>query len=145
MRLASTFDGATVIADPDLARADRSASGRNAAKGRPPAPAAVDVQESEAMGSRGVWLGVRSAKTSVLMVSGPGNPGDLTPRFVRTTDTPMLCAAPFFHDEMLLGPGNELDWTWSVLATYGAMPMSVFAAAAGVPPPLSGPPVLSTA
>ncbi|KQO03877.1 hypothetical protein ASF21_06550 [Arthrobacter sp. Leaf234] len=136
LRLAQTFDGATVLGAPDPSPArdpDRGAGGVG-----PPAPTAVELDEAEAMGRRGSWLGVRAATASVLMVAGRGAHGGPTPWFVRTTGTPMLCAAPFFHEEVPLAPAATVDWTWSVLVADGAVPGTAFAAAARVPLPAVG-------
>ncbi|WDF32582.1 PmoA family protein [Arthrobacter agilis] len=124
LRLAPDFDGADVITAVD-----------HPETGAARTPGAVEVGEADARGSRGDWLGVRSADASVLMVSAPANPGGTTPWFVRVSDTPMLCAAPFFHRELRLGPAGQWDWTWSLLTADGAAQPVAFAGAAAVPLP----------
>lgn len=137
LRLAQTFDGATVLGAPDPSPAGDPH--RDAGGVRPPPPTAVELDEAEAMGRSGPWLGVRSATASVLMVPGRGGHGGPVPWFVRTTGTPMLCAAPFFHEEVALAPAATVEWTWSVLVADGAVPGAAFAAAARVPFPAVGP------
>jgi hypothetical protein len=110
LRLPASFDGAAIIAG--------SADG------------AGSIPEVEAMGGRRPWLGLRSETASVLMVPGAGTPGGPTPWFVRSTGTPMLCAAPFFHHEVHLAAGEVLDWSWSLLAADGPVPDDGFATAA---------------
>lgn len=110
LRLPASFDGAAVLAG----SADVTAS----------------LSEAEAMGGRHPWLGLRSGTASVLMVPAARNPGGPSPWFVRSTGTPMLCAAPFFHHEVHLGAGDVLDWRWSLLAADGPVRDSGFAEAA---------------
>ncbi|OUM39991.1 DUF6807 family protein [Arthrobacter sedimenti] len=110
LRLPASFDGAAIIAGP--------------------AGGAGSIPEAEAMGGRHPWLGLRSGTASVLMVPAADNPGSPTPWFVRSTGTPMLCAAPFFHQEVHLGTGDILDWSWSLLTADGPVPDTGFAAAA---------------
>ncbi len=40
-----------------------------------------------------------------------------TPWFVRTEPVVMLCAAPFFHEELVLPPGASRSWMWSLEAS----------------------------
>ncbi|MCU1633320.1 MAG: hypothetical protein JWM61_1972 [Micrococcaceae bacterium] len=120
LRLAPTFDGADVVAaDPDVDRLRAPGTGDR-------------VHEAQAMGSTGPWLGMKSVDTSVLMVQEPGNPGGYSPWFVRSTGTPMLCAAPFFRTVMRLEPAGILDWSWSLLVADGAVGEEAFAEAARV-------------
>ncbi|BBE23557.1 hypothetical protein MN0502_24400 [Arthrobacter sp. MN05-02] len=131
LRLAPSFDGADIVAC-----AAAGPGGAGSALGSPSAGsgAAGSVGEEDAMGSRRSWLGLRSATASVLMVPAPGNPGGPSPWFVRSTGTPMLCAAPFFHSELHLGVGEAFDWSWSLLVADGRMSDSacIDAAAAAV-------------
>ena len=103
LRLAPDFDGAEVLVP------DRSGPG-----------GAAVVEESEAMGTAGPWLALRSEEASVLMVAAAQNPRDPTPWFVRASGTPMLCAAPFFHETYELAAGGVVEWSWSLLTTDGA-------------------------
>jgi hypothetical protein len=116
LRLAPSFEGAEIVAAPP-------GFGR-------PGGVEAPVSEVDAMGSTRSWLGSRSSDASVLMVPAADNPGGLSPWFVRSTGTPMLCAAPFFHRLVHLGVDGVLDWTWSLLATDGPVQDEGFVAAA---------------
>lgn len=111
LRLPPSFDGAAILAG--------GAGG-------------VSPGESELMGQTRPWLGLSSDSASVLMVPAAGNPSGASPWFVRSTGTPMLCAAPFFHEEMHLQPAGTLEWTWSLLATDGPARPEACAEAAGI-------------
>ncbi|MDQ0735720.1 DUF6807 family protein [Arthrobacter agilis] len=129
LRLAPSFDGADIVAG---AAVGSGGPGSPTGSFRVTSGDAGSVSEEDAMGSRRAWLGLRSATASVLMVPAPGNPGGLSPWFVRSSGTPMLCAAPFFHAELRLGAGETFDWGWSLLVADGRMPDSAFVDAAGV-------------
>ncbi|WP_434993263.1 DUF6807 family protein [Arthrobacter sp. Ld5] len=109
LRLAPSFDGSAIIApsDGDARR----------------------IGEGDAMGGARPWLGLRSGGASVLMTAPTGNPGGVSPWFVRSTGTPMLCAAPFFHEKLQLDRDAVLDWEWSLLVADGAVKEGGFAAA----------------
>ncbi|MHA7188718.1 DUF6807 family protein [Arthrobacter sp. MDT2-16] len=115
LRLAPSFDGAEIVAP----RA-----------GDPQGSAGATVTEADAMGSTRPWLGMRSDDASVLMVPAADNPGEGSPWFVRSSGTPMLCAAPFFHRKLHLEAGGTLDWAWSLLVADEAVDEDAFAAAA---------------
>ncbi|NQX29906.1 PmoA family protein [Microbacteriaceae bacterium VKM Ac-2854] len=67
-----------------------------------------------AMGESAPWLALMRGAT-VAMWADPGNPVHPSPWFVRTEATPMLCAAPFFHETWTLEPGATASWRWQVL------------------------------
>ncbi|WP_247826853.1 DUF6807 family protein [Arthrobacter antioxidans] len=116
LRLAPFFDGGRIIA--------------------PSAGGAGPVGEDDVMGTTHAWLGLQSADASVLMIPSADNPGGPSPWFVRSSGTPMLCAAPFFHEEMHLDRDAVLRWEWSMLVADGAVQKSAFPAAGtriGVP------------
>lgn len=116
LRLAPSFDGADIIAAP-------TGPASSGARG-------TCVSEADAMGSTRSWLGLRSPGASVLMVPAADNPGGSSPWFVRSTGTPMLCAAPFFHRKLHLDADGVLDWTWSLLTADGPVQEAGFVAAA---------------
>lgn len=72
---------------------------------------------AQAMGQRGNWLALSqpTASRSLVMIAHSDNPVQPTSWFVRTDQTVMLCAAPFFHEEWELGSGRTARWTWSLL------------------------------
>ncbi|WP_104166250.1 DUF6807 family protein [Arthrobacter sp. SX1312] len=111
LRLAPSFDGSSIIA--------------------PSAGGAGAVGEGDAMGTAHAWLGLQSAGASVLMIPSADNPGGPSPWFVRSSGTPMLCAAPFFHEEMHLARDAVLRWEWSLLVADGAVQEGAFRAALG--------------
>ncbi|MHA7208991.1 DUF6807 family protein [Arthrobacter sp. MDT1-65] len=113
LRLAPSFEGADIIAP--------------SAGAGPPAGGVVGG--ADAMGSTYSWLGMRSDSASVLMVPAEGNPGERS-WFVRSSDTPMLCAAPFFHRELHLEAGGTLHWAWTLLVADTPVHEDGFAAAA---------------
>ncbi|MFJ6001369.1 DUF6807 family protein [Arthrobacter sp. NPDC092385] len=122
LRLAPSFAGACIVAaSTGPAPSDVPA---------PPGGAGTRLSEADAMGSTRSWLGLRSPDASVLMVPAADNPGGSSPWFVRSTGTPMLCAAPFFHRKLHLGVGGVLHWTWSLLTADGPVQDDAFAAAA---------------
>ncbi|MHA7217346.1 DUF6807 family protein [Arthrobacter sp. MDT1-48-3] len=138
LRLASSFDGGDIVAgaaagpdDPGHVPATAGPDDPGLAPGSTGAGSGIgSLSEEDAMGSRRSWLGLRSPTASVLMVPAPGNPGGPSPWFVRSAGTPMLCAAPFFHSELHLGPGQAFDWGWSLLVADGRMSDSAFVDAA---------------
>ncbi|MHA7281479.1 DUF6807 family protein [Arthrobacter sp. TMS2-4] len=118
LRLGPSFDGGRIIGPTD--------------------GGAGGIDEDGAMGGTHGWLGLQSGGASVLMIPAPDNPGGPSPWFVRSTGTPMLCAAPFFHEEMHLDRDAVLDWKWSLLVADGAVEDAAFQAAVGaavLPPP----------
>ncbi|WP_309082474.1 DUF6807 family protein, partial [Zhihengliuella sp.] len=133
LRLAASFDGAEIVA-PTLAadsigskstlRAERADSTLGTAD-----PVGIR-REEDAMGATADWLALRAGAASVLMVPAASNPGGPSPWFVRSTGTPMLCAAPFFHAEMHLGVDDAVDWQWTLLVADGPAPDVAIGAAA---------------
>jgi hypothetical protein len=71
------------------------------------------IADSAAMGQTARWAALRTLNATVVMRSAP------TPWFVRSTP-PMLCAAPFFHEEISLSAGEVLELEWDVLVTDAA-------------------------
>lgn len=113
LRLAPTFDGAAILVPA------HSAPGK-----------ADVVEESAAMGTSGPWMALRSARASVLMLADAQNPRSPSPWFVRSSGTPMLCAAPFFHETYELEADGVVDWSWSLLTADGAVNDDAVGAAA---------------
>jgi hypothetical protein len=66
------------------------------------------------MGASAPWAALTRGAT-VAMRADPGNPVHPSPWFVRTEQTPMLCAAPFFHETWALGAGASASWRWQLL------------------------------
>ncbi|MWV51292.1 oxidoreductase [Rathayibacter sp. VKM Ac-2803] len=72
-----------------------------------------------ARGASAPWLALATGAATVAIAASATNPVTPSPWFVRTEPTPMLCAAPFFHDEWPLdGPAA---WGWRVLLADGAL------------------------
>lgn len=72
-----------------------------------------------AMGAEAPWLALVTATATVAIAADPANPVAPTPWFVRTGETPMLCAAPFFHRAWPLA--EPAHWSWRVLVADGAL------------------------
>lgn len=89
------------------------------------------VTAEAAMGRRGGWAALRGSEATVLLASSPANPVAPAPWFVRTGETVMLCAAPFFDEVWRLPPRAVAEWRWRVVVFDGAPPIAVLAAAAG--------------
>lgn len=66
------------------------------------------------MGESAPWLALTRGAT-VAMRADPDNPVHPSPWFVRTEETPMLCAAPFFHETWTLDAGLSASWRWQLL------------------------------
>ncbi|PPF42734.1 hypothetical protein C5B85_15815 [Pseudoclavibacter sp. AY1F1] len=66
-------------------------------------------------GAEAPWLGLDAGRATVVMGAHPENPVSPAPWFVRNDATPMLCAAPFFHEEWMLGAGESATWRWRIL------------------------------
>lgn len=73
-------------------------------------------------GSDAPWLGIEAESATVVMGAHPENPVAPAPWFVRDDTTPMLCAAPFFHEEWILAPGERATWRWRVLLSDSPIP-----------------------
>ncbi|MBX9472498.1 DUF6807 family protein [Microcella sp.] len=78
------------------------------------------VDPSAAMGARADWAALRSPGLTIALASDPANPVSPAPWFVRVDPVVMLCAAPFFHAEWRLEPGETVTWRWTVLVVDGA-------------------------
>lgn len=72
------------------------------------------------MGDAARWAALRSDAT-VAMRADPNAPVDPSPWFVRAEGTPMLCAAPFFHETWSLAAGAEANWCWQLLLSDRAL------------------------
>jgi len=92
------YGGLFLRGAPELAGADVLLGGRGL------------IADSAAMGLTAGWAALRTATTTVVIRSAPA------PWFVRSTP-PMLCAAPFFHEEIELAAGTPLTLDWDVLVT----------------------------
>jgi hypothetical protein len=77
------------------------------------------------MGVRAPWMaftGVHDgsgARSTLVMVDGPDNPGHPTRWFVRSEIFAGLCPAPFFDTEVALAPGAELALRYAVVVADG--------------------------
>ncbi|MGX5682685.1 DUF6807 family protein [Schumannella luteola] len=70
--------------------------------------------EDSLRGERARWAGLRApGQGAALLVARDPSPEVW---FVRSTETPMLCAAPFFHEELRLDAGTSRDWRWSLVS-----------------------------
>ncbi|NQX10772.1 PmoA family protein [Microbacteriaceae bacterium VKM Ac-2855] len=66
------------------------------------------------MGGAARWAALQAGAT-VAMRADPNAPVDPSPWFIRTDATPMLCAAPFFHETWTLAADSEATWCWQLL------------------------------
>jgi hypothetical protein len=114
LRLAAGFDDAVILVP-----------GHSEPRG------AAVTEESAAMGTVDPWMALRSEKATVLMLADAQDPSVSTPWFVRTSATPMLCAAPFFHETYELAARGAAEWSWSLLTADGAVADDAVRAAAG--------------
>ena len=78
---------------------------------------------SDPMGERAAWLGLAHESATVVIAASAANPVSPSLWFART-ETPMLCAAPFFHEEWRLAAGASALWKWSVLVSDGCLDAS---------------------
>ena len=92
LRLSASFDGA-----------------------RPLSPLLLEDPAAVLHGAEAGWLGLESDSATVVMSAHPANPVSPTPWFVRSEATPMLCAAPFFSEEWMLGAAQSATWRWRIL------------------------------
>jgi hypothetical protein len=74
-----------------------------------------DGAVAEPMGMVSRWLAVADGSATVALRADEGSPVDPSTWFVRTSGTPMLCAAPFFGATWTLDAGAEASWSWQVL------------------------------
>ncbi|GAA1961310.1 PmoA family protein [Agromyces allii] len=88
------------------------------------------VTPEAAMGRRGTWAALRGHDRTVLLAASAENPVAPTPWFVRTGDTVMLCAAPFFDEVWRLPAGGTAEWRWRVAVFDGRPDVEELAAAA---------------
>lgn len=72
-------------------------------------------------GADAPWLGLETESATVVMGAHSQNPVSPTPWFVRNDATPMLCAAPFFHEEWMLRAGEGATWRWRILLSDSAI------------------------
>ncbi|MFU8945267.1 PmoA family protein [Mycetocola zhadangensis] len=88
----------------------------------PDGPVNVDA----AMGQRFSWLALATDTATVALAANPHNPVAESPFFVRT-ETPMLCAAPFFFEKWPLEAGATVVWRWSLLVSDGRLESAAIA------------------
>ena len=75
------------------------------------------IGQSEAMGADGRWCGlVKSGEGTIVMAAAPDSESPAGPWFVRSEPVPMLCFAPFFHEEGTLAAGARVRWRWWVVS-----------------------------
>lgn len=86
------------------------------------------VEPTAAMGARAHWAALRSPELTVVLAADPANPVSPSAWFVRVDPVVMLCAAPFFHDEWRLEPGETATWRWTLLVVDGAPSVQQLAA-----------------
>jgi hypothetical protein len=86
-------------------------------------------ESADAMGVPEEWLALVGAGVTVAMRADPANPVAPTPWFVRSEGTPMLCAAPFFHEVWTLPPAESARWRWQVLVADGEFEAEAIGAA----------------
>jgi hypothetical protein len=78
--------------------------------------------QSEAMGADGRWCGlVKPGDGTIVMAVAPNSESPMGPWFVRSEPVPMLCFAPFFHDEWTLAAGGRVSWRWWVVSASGEL------------------------
>lgn len=82
----------------------------------PSGPSDVDG----AMGLPSPWLALATGSATVALAADPRNPVSESPFFVRT-ETPMLCAAPFFFEKWALRSGETALWRWSLVVADGRL------------------------
>ena len=92
----------------------------------PTGPVGVDA----AMGQTTSWLALATDAATVALAADPRNPVAKSPFFVRT-ETPMLCAAPFFSTTWSLEPSETALWRWSVLVADGRLGVEAIDGAVG--------------
>jgi hypothetical protein len=80
--------------------------------------AAGETDES-AMGSTADWMAYSTAEATVLMVDDAENPRHPTPWFVRTSDYPGLCPAPFFSTVLPVLAGEAARFRYAVVVADG--------------------------
>jgi hypothetical protein len=79
----------------------------------------------ELMGVRAPWLGFtgrhddHGRASTLVFVDAPDNPGHPTQWFVRTGIYACLCPAPFFAEEVPVGPGEVLTHRYAVVIADG--------------------------
>ncbi|KQQ09799.1 PmoA family protein [Rathayibacter sp. Leaf296] len=86
-------------------------------------------ESADAMGRAEEWLALVGAGVTVAMRADSANPVAPTPWFVRSEGTPMLCAAPFFHEVWTLPPAESARWRWQVLVADGELEAEAIGAA----------------
>ena len=76
------------------------------------------LEAVEAMGSEGAWCAlVKPGEGAVVMAAAADSERPNGPWFVRSEPTPMLCFAPFFHEEWTLPAGRSVRWRWWLLSS----------------------------
>jgi hypothetical protein len=101
-------------------------AGAETAAGTAPAEAAGrDTAGEELMGTRHAWLAFTGRhdgtgrQSTLLFVDAPDNPGYPTQWFVRSTEFPAVCPAPFFSAEVTVAPGDTLRLRYAIAVADG--------------------------
>jgi hypothetical protein len=73
----------------------------------------------EAMGTRHPWLAYRGGGNTLVFVDAPDNLGHPTEWFVRSTEFPGVCPAPFYRTEVTVAPGETLRLRYALAVASG--------------------------
>jgi hypothetical protein len=102
-------------------RGPRSFTGGRAFAGDASAPSGDDL-----MGTRHEWVAFTGRhdevdrSSTLVFVDAPDNPGHPTKWFVRSTEFPGVCPAPFYDAEVAIEPGETLRLRYAVTVADGA-------------------------
>lgn len=66
--------------------------------------------EEDARGATARWCALRAPGEGAVLLASREPHADVW--FVRSAETPLLCVAPFFHEELPLPRGQERSWAW---------------------------------
>jgi hypothetical protein len=86
--------------------------------GRAHAPG-YDAPGDHLLGTRHPWLAYTAGDCTLVFVDAPDNPGHPTRWFVRSTEFPGVCPAPFYDTEVVIAPGDTLRLHYAVTVADG--------------------------